>query len=136
MSGTYLGEFTPGNVCLNYLGDGGLSVSTGATNTYSLYVPANSVFTVLVNEVGSTGDYSLSLAGGDCQPVLNIIPLTSPNVQVSWPVVAGGYQLENSTAVSPASWSGAPGTPMATSGRFNVTNTASGATRFYRLHKP
>jgi subtilisin-like proprotein convertase family protein len=136
MSGAYLGGFNPGNVCLNYLGDGGRSIGGGATNTYSFYVPANSLFTVVVNNVSATGDYSLAVSGGDCQPLLNITPLAGPNVNVNWPVVGGGYQLENSTAVAPSAWSGAAGVPVASDGRFNVTNTASGDARFYRLHKP
>jgi autotransporter-associated beta strand protein len=138
MSVAYLGEFTPGDVCLNYLADGGLSTGGVGTNTYSFYVPPNSLFTVVVNHVGALGAYSLAVSGGDCPPILNIPPLASRNVGVSWPTVAGGYQLESSLSlVTPTVWTTVANEPIAASDRFNVTNSASSSSnRFYRLHKP
>lgn len=136
MSGAYLGEFTPGNVCLNYLADGGPSTAGAGSRSYSFYAPPNSPFTVVVNNVGAPGAYTLTVSGGDCPPLLHIVPLPGPNVQVTWPAVAGGYWLEDCPGLGSAAWSGVVGIPVVNEGRFSVTNTASGTTRFYRLHKP
>jgi fibronectin-binding autotransporter adhesin len=137
MSGAYLGEFTPGDVCLNYLADAGTSTGGATNKIYSFNVPPNSLFTVVVNNVVATGAYSLAVSGGDCPPVLNIQPQASPNVNVSWPTVAGGYQLESSLGLLPPVWKSVTNQPIAASDRYNVTNSAfSSSNRFYRLHKP
>jgi subtilisin-like proprotein convertase family protein len=138
MSAAYLGEFTPGNVCLNYLADCGNSTGGAGTKTYSFYASPNSLFTVVVNHVGALGAYSLSVSGGDCPPILNIQPLAGPNVDVNWPVVAGGYQLESSLGLlAPTVWKSVTNEPIAASDRFGVTNSTSpSSNRFYRLHKP
>jgi hypothetical protein len=106
--------------------------------TYSFNVPSNSIFIVVVmNYVGSTGPYSLSVSGGNCTPALNIAPAGSAQVDVNWPTVAGGYQLEATPSLSASSWTGVTNEPIAISNLFNVTNSSVSPTnRFYRLHKP
>jgi hypothetical protein len=93
---------------------------------------------VVVNSVGSVGDYSLAVSGGDCSPILNIQPLASQNVNVSWPTVAGGYQLESISSLgTPTVWDAVTNAPIAASNRFYVTNSASSySNRFYRLRWP
>ncbi len=136
MSVAYLGEYTPGNVCLNYLAECGASTGVAGTKTYSFDVAPNSLFTVVVHQVGAMGAYTLAVSGGDCPPILQIQPLASPSVNVSWPTVAGGYQLESSLGLSLPGWTTVTNVPIATDNRWNVTNsTASASNQFYRLHR-
>jgi len=137
MSSAYLGTFNPANLSSNYLADSGMSTGGANALTNSFNVPANSIFVVVVNNVIATGTYSLSVSGGDCTPVLNIAPAGSAKVDVNWPTVAGGYQLEATPSLSPPAWTGVTNQPIAISNLFNVTNSSVSPTnRFYRLHKP
>jgi autotransporter-associated beta strand protein len=146
MSVAYLGTFDPVNLCANYLGDAGNDTGNGnlcglsGALTYSFTVPSNSVFVVTVNEVGyglCGNPYTLSVSGGDCRPILNIVPASSSKVDLNWPTVAGGYNLEATPSLSVTNWTGVTNEPMAISNRFNVTNSSVSPTnRFYRLHKP
>jgi hypothetical protein len=54
-SAAYLGSYDPTNLCLNYLGDSGVSgLGTGlGTATYSFTVPAGANFVVVVNTTGT-----------------------------------------------------------------------------------
>ena len=146
-SAAYLGSFNPASLCANYLGDAGDDTTDGnscgigvGTRTYSINVPANSVFVVMVNEINPTLcglPYTLSVSGGDCRPILSAAPLPGNTVSLSWPTVAGGYQLEATPALSPASWSAITNEPVASTNCFTVTNsTAIPAYRLYRLYKP
>jgi hypothetical protein len=137
MSSAYLGTFNPANLSSNYLADSG--VSTGGANalTNSFNVPANSIFVVVVNNVIAAGTYSLSVSGGNCTPALNIAPAGSAQVDVNWPTVAGGYQLEATPSLPASAWTGVTNEPIAIGNLFNVTNSSVSPTnRFYRLRKP
>jgi hypothetical protein len=150
MSAAYLGSFNPTDLCANYLGDGGDDTldangcgSGIGPRSYSIDVPSNSVFVVTVNQVDNSalcGDpYVLSVTGGACAPILNIANVGSSNVDVSWPTVAGGYNLESTPALLPGPnlWKGVTNVPVAVTNYFNVTNSTLGTTnRFYRLHGP
>jgi len=147
MSIAYLGSFDPANLCANYLGDAGNDTGnsggcglSGGTLTYSFTVPSNSVFVVTVNEVGSGlcgNPYTLSVSGGDCRPILNIAPASSSKVDLNWPTVAGGYNLEATRSLPASGWAVVTNEPVAFSNLFNVTNSSVSPTnRFYRLHKP
>ncbi len=63
----YLGNFNPASLCSGYLGDqGGMTTSSG---TYSFSVPANTNFTVVVNDVGAgslCSSFTLTVAGLPC----------------------------------------------------------------------
>jgi len=67
-SETYLGGFSPSSLCSGYLAD--LGSSPSGSGSYSFDVPADTVFTVVVNAV-NVGNYcssfSLSVAGIPCQ---------------------------------------------------------------------
>ena len=54
-SAAYLGSYDPTNLCLNYLGDSGVSGlgTTLGTATYSFTVPAQANFVVVVNTTGT-----------------------------------------------------------------------------------
>jgi hypothetical protein len=97
------------------------------------------VFVVTVNEVGSGlcgNPYTLSVSGGDCRPILNIAPARTNKVDLNWPTVAGGYNLEATPSLAPQTWTGITNVPVAIGNLFNVTNSSSPTNRFYRLHKP
>jgi hypothetical protein len=135
-SAAYLGEFSPANIRLNHLADSGASTAEPPSVSYSFNVPANALFTVVVNDVGTLGQYTLDVSGGDCPPILSLEP-AGPNVQVSWPTIAGGYQLEASRSLSPPVWTIVTNEPIAAGNHFCVSNSvAEMSNRFYRLHKP
>jgi PKD repeat protein len=78
-SAAYLGEFDPGNVCANFLGNIAVFVFTD-TFSYSFSVPANTNFTVVVNgdiPGYDCDNYTITVAGlicdvdggGSCPPV-------------------------------------------------------------------
>lgn len=137
MTVAYLGAFSPTNACLNYLADSGSSVTGSGAITNSFNVPPESIFTIVVNSVSTPGAYTLAVSGGDCRPLLAIQPAASPNVNINWPSVAGGYQLESTLALPLDTWNPVTNEPIVVNSRFNVTNSAvSPANRFYRLHMP
>jgi len=91
----YLNMYVPpvvgmtGNICINYLGDPGGSPAFGATNTFSVDVPANQTLVVVVQEAnlnqpaGST--YTVQVSGlvgngvgpGPCAPAANLVSAAS-----------------------------------------------------------
>ena len=131
-------DFNPTNLCENYLGDAGNSTA-GATRSYSFNVPANSMFVVTVNEVNASlcgSPYVLTVSGGDCTPILAVEPVPMNQVNVSWPALAGGYDLEATPSLTATNWTSVSNQPVASDGRFNVTNSATlPVNRFYRLHR-
>jgi hypothetical protein len=69
-------------------------------------------------------------------PTLEIRALPGA-VQLSWTTNAVGYQLEtNNDLMLPAGWSVLTSTFNIVATNYVVTNSTTGATRFYRLHKP
>ncbi|HVM59504.1 MAG TPA: protease pro-enzyme activation domain-containing protein [Verrucomicrobiae bacterium] len=67
-STAYLGSFTPGSVCANYLADIGYIFYSKALS-YSFNVPANTNFTVVVNAVFAgynCSNFSLAVSGLPC----------------------------------------------------------------------
>jgi autotransporter-associated beta strand protein len=137
MSSAYLGTFNPADLSINYLADSGSSTGGASALTNSFNVPGNSIFVVVVNNVGATGTYSLSVSGGDCTPVLNIAPVSTNKVDLNWLTIGGGYKLEATPSLTATSWLGVTNEPIATGNRFDVTNsTIYPSNRYYRLHKP
>jgi autotransporter-associated beta strand protein len=135
----YLGSFDTNNLASNYLGDSGLSTSSG-TPSFSCNVPAGATLVVVVNEINSgTGcnNYTLTLSGIPCPaPALSVEDLPGPNAHIFWPNSAGGYILESSPLVQPTTWSPVTNEPIINGGNYNVTNTTTAPSQFYRLHKP
>jgi hypothetical protein len=138
----YLGNFDPTRVEDNYLGDAGLGTADFANgvSSFSATVPAGATLLITVTEVNAdTGcsNYVLNLSGLPCpQPVLNIAPLAYSQTRLSWPTAAGGYALETTLSLFPATWAAVTNEPTVNSGFYNVTNgTANPNNQFYRLHK-
>jgi autotransporter-associated beta strand protein len=140
ISSAFLGTVNTTNftVCSTYLANCGLSTGGAGTRTYSFNVPSNSIFIVVINNwTGGGGTYRLSVSGGNCTPALNISPAGSAQVDVNWPTVAGGYQLEATPSLPTSAWTLVTNEPIAIGNLFNVTNSSASPTnRFYRLHKP
>jgi hypothetical protein len=140
-SSAYLGSYDPANKCLNYLAD--IGNSPLPSGSYSFVVPSNSVFVVIVNEVDSgvgCTNYTLTVSGFDCVPNLNIArdSSSSSNVVLRWSTSAVGYNLVTTNQVGGPSHAFTPvgPPPVVVNGKFTVTNTISGPTRFYELRKP
>ena len=141
MAAAYLGSFNPNDISQNYLADAGSSTSAGSSNTtFSCTVPDGARFLVTVNEVdpnSGTQPYLLYLSGLPCPlPTLAIGPVTPATVRLHWPTWAGGYELETRPTVNPGAWSAITNEPIVQGGRYNVTNSATGNTKFYHLSKP
>jgi hypothetical protein len=138
ISSAFLGTLNPNNVCSTYLANCGPSTGGAGTRIYSFNVPSNSIFIVVINNwSGGGGTYSLSVSGGNCTPALNIAPAGGEQVDVNWPTVAGGYQLEATPSLPASSWTVVTNEPVAIGNLFNVTNSSVSPTnRFYRLRKP
>jgi len=91
MSAAYLGSFNPSNICQNYLGDLGASVSTlGATaplvsphGSYSVNVPAGGTLVVNVHEaiagLVECSNYTLTVSGLICDNPGSLCPPTTIN---------------------------------------------------------
>ncbi len=136
----YRSPFDPTDLCANYLADAGAS---GPVSVMSFPVAANSIFTIVVNEVtpgASCAGYSLELHGLPCPPpVLQIAPVAPGQVRLSWNLAGGdGYTVQAATSLpsgAPASFVTAPGVPVVSGNTFNVTNAANIERMFYRLVK-
>jgi autotransporter-associated beta strand protein len=144
-SAAYLGTFNPADLCANYLADSGAATTAGTMTSYSFNVPSNSVFVVTICEYGNgfclpsglSSQYQLAVSGGDCRPIMSVTQTVPGTVDVSWPTMAGGYSLEATPSLSPATWTQVTDQPLANTNRFHVTNsTVTSRSKFYRLHKP
>ncbi len=71
----------------------------------------------------------------DMRPRL-AIAAAGANVKISWPSYAQDYQLEQSPALTPASWTNVLAAPSDDGTNNVVTNAISSPARFYRLHRP
>ncbi|HYG21447.1 MAG TPA: autotransporter-associated beta strand repeat-containing protein [Verrucomicrobiae bacterium] len=139
MAAAYLGSYDPANLCNNYLADLGFSTSQGNSLPFSMVVPANSAFAVVVNQVdaGVGSDYTLVVSGLQCQPLLEIDPAPADRVRLHWSTSAAGFQLEGNDLLQTANWSSITNEPIVVDGRFSVTNSSVSPTnRFYRLNRP
>ncbi len=58
------------------------------------------------------------------------------NVVLTWPATATGFEVQTTTALSPAAWNSAGLTPTVEGNSYKVTVPAADPTRFYRLTKP
>lgn len=70
----YLDSFNPASISTNYLGDAGLGVAVGQTNTFQVVVPAGHVFVLVLNSVGAgvtgTISYTVDPVVGTAVPTL------------------------------------------------------------------
>ena len=65
-------------------------------------------------------------------------PGSTNRVLLQWSTAAVGYNLVSTNALQPPPNAFAPvgPPPVVVNGKFTVTNTTSGASRFYELRKP
>ncbi len=145
MAVAYLNAFDPQNITNYYLGDAGYSTGTGpdtlpGPTSFSVTVPAGQTLIVDVNEVNQnsgTQPFSLSVSGLPCSaPTLNVEELSGGNAHLFWPNSSGGYILEKSPLVQPTTWTPVTNEPVISGGNYNVTNSTTAPSQFYRLHKP
>lgn len=139
-SAAYLGGFDPTSLCTYYLADYGSSTGSSSTpRAYSFNVAAHQVFVVTVNEItpGAGGEYTLSVTGCNCRPVLNVMRTDPSKVKLDWTTAAPGYNLEGTNRLNGVPWVAIPpNPPVVTGGKFTVTNTMNPTNFFYRLRKP
>jgi autotransporter-associated beta strand protein len=146
-SAAYTNSFNPANIAANYRADAAFSTQLPiGPKSYGFSVAANQEFVVTVNEVnaGTGGDYTLSVTGGDCRPLLNIRQHAPGVMKVDWTTAAAGYLLERTNVLvggSSGAWSVVnPNPSRVMDGKFMeyVTNLPPtiNSNAFYRLHKP
>jgi hypothetical protein len=87
--------------------------------------------------VADTFNYTIRV-GRLASVVVPTLALTASNHQaaLSWPVPIQPFALEYSTNLSKPNWVFATNQPLASNGRYYVTNAANGAGLFYRLRTP
>jgi len=132
----YSGGFNPGNPdkCANYLGDLGSAPNVGQQGAFSINVASNTTF--VVNVIGLSGNYKLTVSGGDCRPVLNVADIGAGKAQFDWTTAASGYQLESTNALPGATiWPAITNSPVVINSRYTVTNDVPPANQFYHLRK-
>jgi hypothetical protein len=136
-SAAYLGLLNPTNLCENFLAHLGTSTETGGSN-YAFNVTANAVFTVVVWErfVNSGGDFALTVSGGSCRPLLNILPAAANKIVLDWSTAAIGYRLESTNTLGLPPWAGVATPPVIQNSRFRSTNDATETSQFFHLRNP
>jgi uncharacterized repeat protein (TIGR03803 family) len=109
----------------------------GANPQAGLFLSGNTLYGTASNG-GESGDgtvFSLLLPSVNPPPLAIIISFET-NVVLSWSTNATGFNLQSATNLSsPTSWNAVFPSPVIVNGTNTVTNTVSGAARFYRLTK-
>jgi len=95
------------------------------------------------------GDYTLARSSGALDSVGLVMPSTNSGpwileinrpslgvVNLRWPALATGFQLEQSDSIVAPHWTLAPGTPIVKNGMYYLNVPTSIPVRFFRLHKP
>ena len=73
----------------------------------------------------------------NAQPSLTIQPGAGKTIEISWPGAATDVLLEETASLGDsAAWVSVASPALLKNGRFSSVLTASGATRFFRLHTP
>ena len=121
---------------------GNLPSGSTVAGTVTLHIATNAPIdlTMTTSASSSTSDpnlgdntVTLHLSG---PVVLQISSTTNSVIRVSWPLVSAGYALEQSHALSPATWSSITNTPGSYSNQFVLEIPATDTPTFYRLRKP
>jgi autotransporter-associated beta strand protein len=140
MSMAYLGGFDPVHLDRNYVADPGWSACAGTSRIYSFNVPANTNFTIVVQQTDpdqTCADYLLKISGADCRPLLAITKAPANSYVLSWTTAAPGYQLEAVDVLSPdPAFVGVWPLPVVVDSQYALTNSSAGTSRYYRLNKP
>jgi hypothetical protein len=89
-------------------------------------------YRIAVDSVGgASGNIALSIV---IEPTLRISK-TGDKVVLSWTNAATGFTLQQASPLPGAPWVTASPLPVVVNGEHHMTNTASGAARFYRLRR-
>jgi autotransporter-associated beta strand protein len=105
-------------------------------------LPQNGIFSMggrvfRINYAGNTGnDVVLTDIGGLFQPMLTIERPLPNSVRLLWPTNDPSLGLQFNTNLPTAGWQPVSGTPAILGTNYVVTNTITGARRFFRLSKP
>jgi hypothetical protein len=106
-----------------------VSFSAAAATTYRIAVDG-------YNGVSGGIVLNWAVAGAGAAPSLNSARDGS-QIVLSWPTSFTGFGLESTLSLtSGAPWSAVSPSPVVVNGSYTVTNTMSGASKFYRLRKP
>ncbi len=137
-SAAYTNAYNPLSLCQNHLADAG---SSSLSTSYSFRVGPRARFVIVVNAVdpGDGCEYTLTVNGGSCRPVLKIDPLAGNKVALDWSTAAIGFNLFQTNQLPLASnpnWIPATPAPVIFNSRFRVTNTMNPSNAFYELRKP
>jgi uncharacterized repeat protein (TIGR01451 family) len=114
---------------------------SGASRTLTLTPAAGqsgaaAVRVVVRDGAGASVTNSFTLTVGLMQVTL-LIERSGNSAVISWPGDSPGWTLQNTTNLNLAgSWTPVAEVPVLTNNRYRVTNSLSGASRFYRLRKP
>jgi hypothetical protein len=139
----YLGAFDPGDLCANYLGDGGAYTPLGQ-QPFSFRVPAGSNFVVVLSEQATNlvcPDYALELFGLPCPPpTLHIVQEAAPGgVRLHWSTAYPEWRLfatPTLTGPVPIPYPNTNALTAVVNGRYSQTDFPASSNRFYRLLKP
>jgi autotransporter-associated beta strand protein len=134
----YSNSFNAGALCANYIAGPAAYVFGGNPQTFSFNVTSNANF-ILDVLAGGPATYKLTVAGGDCRPVLNLATLPANKAHLDWTTAAGGYQLESTNVLAGGGspiWGPITNVPIVLNGRYHVTNNVTGSNIFYHLRKP
>lgn len=117
---------------------GGLGTSVDYHNVK--YSPISKSFlAVFTSNPGITYLAALQVTSSHLAPVTPpslTITAQGPNVVLSWPASATGFDVQTSSSLSPVAWQSAGLTPTVDGDVNKVTVPASGAAQFFRLSKP
>ena len=117
--------------------DGGGSGTASGTTTWSVTgVPlkggTNVITVTAYDAAGNTGNAALTVTYN--LPALGIV-YQNTKIVLAWPTNAAGFFLQNATNLPASNWTTNSSSPYIVNGQYSVTNTISGATKFYRLIK-
>jgi len=129
----------------------------GTNNLFSLeakYIPTNTMSASRLIDVsawaGTTNELFFGFMGGTSTNAtltienIRFYSLATPRLEIvwdssgatlTWPVTAGGYGLETTTNLAAATWEAFTNTPVIVGDHYAITNSTSGATRFFRLRQ-
>jgi hypothetical protein len=132
----YLGANSPGDPCVNYLGDCGFDGS----QPFSFNVPAGASFTVLVSARATNivcDTYTLELFGAPCPPPLLAISRESApsRVRLDWSTAYPGWTAQGAPNVI-GTYSDLGLVPAILNGRYVLTNLPAPSSGFFRLRQP
>ena len=130
---------------------GSATVAANGTSTWSLVVDVNDNLTngTALAETPTGINYAMSAISLPTRPVLTITPsnftsvvrfpllaiqkLSSASVRLRWPTNDTGFTLQSNTNLTTTNWTTVSPSPSVLGTNNVVTNTTSGAQKFYRL---